>query len=494
MLDRPDHAVWIGDGLAVYARKAPRDGGSAKFSSYYARDPNVPLERADWYLLRNGVEPANLTRDFMAVSPIPPPTNADTLTVLADGNAWQIDSDGRARRLTNAGSNPLSYSALDSLWWLDPYPTMMTESAKLVSLSASKTNLTIVSSDGCARKPYVEIAVPYANAKPIAASCRGKFGVFRIDGNSGSKITFADSRGRTITLKTFNTFMRKVDWPTWRVLKYKSTNGRELSGCVLLPPNYLPGKRYSTVVAVYPGYSPRCKDGEANIDLFPNGYSQDLLASAGYIIFHPDLPISVIRTPAGPLVGLNEAVVSGLDAVVAAGYADGDDCQLIGESQGGFTALWLATQTTRFRSVVAINSWADLWSFYFDNGYWLNFYAREFQFARNASRFEAGPNTAFGLGVTPWQDQAIYLRNNPIALAPNIAEPILLVQGDLDSLASVNQFGEMFSALYRLHKQATFLRYWGEGHGMSSPANIRDLSERLQAWFESHRKHGSSNR
>ena len=42
----------------------------------------------------------------------------------------------------------------------------------------------------------------------------------------------------------------------------------------------------------------------------------------------------------------------------------------------------------------------------------------------------------------------------------------------------------MFTALKRQNKRAEFVRYWGEGHTLNSPANIRDLWARVFAWFD----------
>jgi dipeptidyl aminopeptidase/acylaminoacyl peptidase len=39
-------------------------------------------------------------------------------------------------------------------------------------------------------------------------------------------------------------------------------------------------------------------------------------------------------------------------------------------------------------------------------------------------------------------------------------------------------------SLYRQNKRAEFLRYWGEGHVLEGPANIRDMWQRIYAWFD----------
>lgn len=49
----------------------------------------------------------------------------------------------------------------------------------------------------------------------------------------------------------------------------------------------------------------------------------------------------------------------------------------------------------------------------------------------------------------------------------------------------MQQGEQVFTALHRRNKRATFVRYWGEGHVLESPANIRDLWERIYDWFDS---------
>jgi dipeptidyl aminopeptidase/acylaminoacyl peptidase len=54
--------------------------------------------------------------------------------------------------------------------------------------------------------------------------------------------------------------------------------------------------------------------------------------------------------------------------------------------------------------------------------------------------------------------------------------------GDQDFI-SIAQAEEMFSALRRVGKAAEFVRYWGEGHILSSPANIKDAWQRIFRWL-----------
>jgi dipeptidyl aminopeptidase/acylaminoacyl peptidase len=49
---------------------------------------------------------------------------------------------------------------------------------------------------------------------------------------------------------------------------------------------------------------------------------------------------------------------------------------------------------------------------------------------------------------------------------------------------SLQQGEEFFTALYRLGKRAKFVRYWGEGHVIASPANTRDMWDNILAWLD----------
>ena len=87
------------------------------------------------------------------------------------------------------------------------------------------------------------------------------------------------------------------------------------------------------------------------------------------------------------------------------------------------------------------------------------------------------------MGVPPWKDPERYMRNSPLFSADQIETPLLLIHGD-DDFVDVTQPQELFNALQRQGKDSVFLRYWGEDHTFGSPANIRDMWQRIFAWFD----------
>jgi dipeptidyl aminopeptidase/acylaminoacyl peptidase len=58
----------------------------------------------------------------------------------------------------------------------------------------------------------------------------------------------------------------------------------------------------------------------------------------------------------------------------------------------------------------------------------------------------------------------------------------------MDPLFVSAQYEAMFTALNLARKNAKLMRYWGEGHGPSSPANIRDMWKNIDSWFDTHLK------
>jgi len=178
--------------------------------------------------------------------------------------------------------------------------------------------------------------------------------------------------------------------------------------------------------------------------------------------------------------------VDAADALVAQGYAETKRIGLFGASQGGASVLWIATQKNRFGAVVSVSGWSDYWSHYFDAGLNQMLYPERIPFAATAMRYES-PIGDFGLGATPWSNPGIFLRNSPLAAADRITSPVLLINSDMDGFAQ-SQYEHMFAALYRLRREAKLVTYWGEGHGISSPANLRHVYDTVFQWFDQHLK------
>ena len=208
--------------------------------------------------------------------------------------------------------------------------------------------------------------------------------------------------------------------------------------------------------------------------------NSQLLAARGYAVLIPSMPLGPADEPSEPSQALADGVLPAIDALVEAGIADPDRLALMGHSFGGYATYGLITQTQRFRAAVALAGLADLVSLHgqFDARHRYDAYGHE-----HCAPMFLTESKPLRMDVPPWRDAERYVRNSPLFAADRVQTPLLIIQGDMDYVP-LQQGEQFFNALYREGKRARFVRYWGEGHIIQSPANIRDMSQQIYGWFD----------
>ncbi|HLA09439.1 MAG TPA: prolyl oligopeptidase family serine peptidase [Pyrinomonadaceae bacterium] len=462
-------AVWLDDRLAVAARvNADRSGTPRLAESSTARPGKI-----DWYLLSRSGAPANLTKEFTSVSLVPISVKANGTNFWADGNLWRINPDGTKRNISGDAGLTLTPAGPRS-----PFDSSCSDSSPLLSKEQGESKYFLFDFNDNGHN--ITFANPSEGAVLMTCSVSAGAGLFSETLKDGAKRLLLQ-RGREFPteIARLNQHLSTISKSEQKIIRYKDKNGRELQATVMLPRGYTTQRRFPVIVDIYPDRprpTLRSQIGE-NFSF----YTHDLLAAKGYIVLFPATPRDLYRTKDGPASLMSEVVLQGVDALVEQGYADPGRVGLIGFSQGGFSSLLVATQTDRFKAVVSINGWADPASHYFD-AYSYGLAYPEKLGIYSMARYELS-SSQFGFGHTPWQNSSAYFSNSPLYRADKIKTPILLVHSDMDGFGG-EQYEMMFTALYRLSKEARLIRYWGEGHGPSSPANIRDLWYRTFAWFD----------
>jgi len=277
-----------------------------------------------------------------------------------------------------------------------------------------------------------------------------------------------------------NTWLRDVAEGESRRVDYRGLTGDELTGWVILPIDHEPGMRHPLVVAVYPGHVFHGQDRPAMLSIAAHHASNpQLLAARGYAVLVPSMPLSPVGEPGDPCLDVANGVLPAIDATVEMGIADPDRVGLIGHSYGGYGTYALIAQSDRFQAAVALAGIADLVSLYgqFDARLRYDAHPHEYLLIGLA---ETGQ---LRMGAPPWQDAERYVRNSPLFAAGDVNTPVLIIQGDMDYVP-LQQGEQFFSALYRQGKRARFVRYWGEGHVLQSPANIQDMWQQIVVWFD----------
>lgn len=483
----PARVLMLGERIAVFAR--PESGG-----------------RYDWYLITPEGDVGLMSGGLEGVSGFPLYADAEGGVILASDGIYRIEDRSFAERLTPIRPGrflSLAYQANPAHSW--SYTLRMTSDLhRLDWPPVIAARVRSMEGAGDAEVVFVHAArrtaenssliIPYQEARIIAASYAAGATVVTTKAGASTRLILVRRSGPPLELARINQHLDKVAHPLTQIVSYElkdpesAAQPRAVTGCLTMPAEYEPGKRYPLVIEAYPVGAPG--DCKTLRDAAKPALSlRDIWASRGFIHIRPALPLDLARTEDGPMGGIGGILEQTADRIVEQGYADPDQILLYGFSQGGVSALQAATQSDRFAAVISMNGWADYFSHYFGPRGLMRFFHLDQNGGDNRWRYECREEGSdhycpFGFGTTPLDAPEDYARISPIALAADIRAPVLLIHSDLDYF-DMSQYDAMFGALYRSGKEAVYVRYWGEGHGPSSPANMRDLWDRIDTFLES---------
>jgi dipeptidyl aminopeptidase/acylaminoacyl peptidase len=401
---------------------------------------------------------------------------------LAGGKLWGIDAAvGDPVDLTAASS-----SSIESILWPIAGTRTLSGTTRLVVTTRSRDTSAAV------RISLASIAGDRADLTPAPCPDDAAFADYHAPSGllaattvrpDGTSLWTADEAGGPRLRVGLNGFLGDVADVPRRLIDYRG-GGRKLKALAALPVDYEPGRRYPVVVWVYPGL---VVAGDDEFELRKNNptfLNLNLLTARGYAVLVPSIPLEPTRDESGDLYSaLPAGVLGAIDALVDAGVADPARVAVMGHSFGGYAVYGLISQTDRFRAAIALAGAADLAAEYgvFDAR------MRYTEFPQDSliqpTILEAGQAGRGGMLGPPWDEPFRYLRNSPIQFVERVHTPVLIVQGDNDYV-SIAQGEAFFTSLHRLGKRARFARYWGEGHRLQSPANIRHMWGEVFAWLE----------
>jgi len=195
--------------------------------------------------------------------------------------------------------------------------------------------------------------------------------------------------------------------------------------------------------------------------------------SRGYIVFTPDIHYTV----GYPGRDAYNAVVSGAEALSAFSWIDKDNMAIQGQSWGGYQVAQLITQTNMFKAAGAGAPVSNMTSAY-GGIRWESGRSRQYQYEQTQSR----------LGATMTDSLNLYIENSPVFFVKNIETPLLIMHNDNDGAVPWYQGIELFMSMRRHGKPAWMLQYNNEGHNLIHRRNTKDLSIRMQQFFDHYLK------
>lgn len=309
----------------------------------------------------------------------------------------------------------------------------------------------------------------------VAASPDARFIVTQRKADTGATVLMRRDGQGDHPLATLNTDLGHLAWGPIEAIRHPGPEGAALTSWLLLPPPRDDGALAPLVVILYPGAT----YPTAPAWLRPGGDRRHInpavLAANGYAVLVPSLPRSAGSGPG--LDDLAARITAIVDQAAVQTPVDGTRVALIGHSYGGYGALLAASQTDRFRAVVAAAGYTDLSRVYALTPHFLVSPDDGVPINALAGWAEAGQG-AIGASLSSRPDA--YVANSPLYLAERIRTPTLLIEGDLDPVGG----DVLFGALYRQGREAALVTYAGEGHVFVSPANLRDLHARILDWLD----------
>ncbi|MDR2815939.1 MAG: prolyl oligopeptidase family serine peptidase [Proteiniphilum sp.] len=273
-------------------------------------------------------------------------------------------------------------------------------------------------------------------------------------------------------LTDINPQMHEYNWGTAELFAWTSFTGVPHQGIVYKPENFDPAEKYPVMIYFYEQHSdnlynyfaPAPSRSTINIPFF---------VSRGYIVFTPDIHYTTGR----PGMDAYNSVVAGAEALAQNSWVDKENMAIQGQSWGGYQVAYLVTKTKLFKAAGAGAPVSNMTSAY-GGIRWESGRSRQFQYEQTQSRIGA-----------PMSDSLhLYIENSPVFYAENVNTPLLIMHNDKDGAVPWYQGIEYFMALRRLGKPVWMLQYNNEAHNLRERRNSKDLSIRLQQFFDHYLK------
>lgn len=313
----------------------------------------------------------------------------------------------------------------------------------------------------------------YSYSTPVKAKDKDVFCYTKSNFSTSPDLHVTSNLWKTeAKLSDINPQMKDYNWGTTELVSWIMFDGNTSQGILYKPEDFDPNKKYPVMIYFYEKHSndlyrymaPAPSRSTVNIPFF---------CSRGYIVFTPDIHY----TTGHPGENAYNAIVSGAEMLAKNTWVDKDNMAIQGQSWGGYQTAYLVTRTNMFKAAGAGAPVSNMFSAY-GGIRWDSGMSRQFQYEQTQSR----------IGATIWEAPDLYIENSPIFFADKVETPLLIMHNDKDGAVPWYQGIEYFMALRRLGKPVWMLQYNNEAHNLKERRNAKDLSIRLQQFFDHYLK------
>ncbi|OMQ11507.1 prolyl oligopeptidase family serine peptidase [[Flexibacter] sp. ATCC 35103] len=280
---------------------------------------------------------------------------------------------------------------------------------------------------------------------------------------------FKEGNGKENVFLQSNPQHQNYHWGKSELIHFENSKHQKLKGVLYYPAVYDSQKKYPMIVNIYEVQSETLHDY-----IFPSiynetGFNPAVFTLQGYFVFLPDILNEDENVGPSSL----DCVSAGIEKVISMGIIDRDKVGLMGHSFGGYETAFIINHTKLFKTAIASGAITDLTSYFLTIG-WGTGRPDMWRFYNEQFRMK---------GKTPLENPEDFSRNSPLASITNLNIPLLLWSGKVDLQVDWHQSVEYYLAMRRLGKKGIMLLYPQEGHGLTKPKNMEDLTRRVLEWF-----------
>lgn len=276
-----------------------------------------------------------------------------------------------------------------------------------------------------------------------------------------------------VQLTDANPQVKDYRWGTAQLVKWHAYDGSESEGVLYVPDDIDPNGKYPMLCVFYETGS---EDLYRHYTMEPSWswVNYPFYVSRGYVVFVPDIHYNAGR----PGEDAYNYVCSGAEEMCRRyPWIDKERIGIDGQSWGGYQTAYLVTRTDMFACAGSGAPVANMTSAY-GGIRWESGDSRQAQYEQGQSR----------IGGDLWSMKDQYIANSPLFHADRCTTPLLIMHNDADGAVPWYQGIEMFMALRRLQKPVWMLQYNGEAHNIRARKNRKDITKRLQQFFDHYLK------
>lgn len=281
----------------------------------------------------------------------------------------------------------------------------------------------------------------------------------------GDLVAFAveDPERITVLHRTNASVRDQVRFGEVEEVWYGSTDGLDIQGWIVKPPDFDPGRKYPLILRIHGGPHAMYNSGFdfKNQDHAANGYVVLYTNPRGSSGYGSSFGNEIDNAYPGKDL---DDLLAGVDEVVGRGYIDERNLFVYGGSGGGVLTSWIVGNTDRFTAAVAkapVTNWLSFVGTTDGSGWYRNF------------------------EKMPWDDPEEHLRRSTLMVVGKVTTPTMLMTGERDLRTPMEQTEQYYRALKMRKIPTAMVRLTDGWHSRSlPPTNFLRVQLLLRNWFE----------